>query len=352
MWKKCLGWILIVTCMLCGCGGQTASGSGEKGSAKELTAEREIFAMDTYMTLKAYGTRAEEAVSAAVEEINRLDQLLSAEDKQSEIYLLNENGSEIVSDDTAHLIGRALALYQTTEGAFDITVYPLMAEWGFTTQTYHVPDKKTIRKLLQHVDASQIEYDEKENFVSLPASVKVDLGGIAKGYTSNRIMEIYEKYGLTGGLVSLGGNVQTYGTKPDGEAWNVAVRYPDETTGADEEYLGILSMQAGKAVITSGGYERYFEQNGKTWHHILNPETGYPAESGLTSVTIISEDGTLADGLSTALFIMGKDKALAYWEENRKLFDVVLMEADGTITVTEGASEEFTSDYPYNIYKG
>lgn len=351
MQKKCLGLILIIICVLCGCGNQAVSNSGEKDAGDVVTAEREIFAMDTYMTLKAHGTKAEEAVSAAVEEIHHLDQLLSAEDEESEIYILNENGSEFVSEDTANLIRQALEFNLRTKGAFDITIYPLMVEWGFTTQKYHVPSKKRIEELLQYVDASKIEFDEKESFVSLPDHVKVDLGGIAKGYTSNRIMEIYKEYDLVGGLVSLGGNVQTYGTKPDGEPWNVAVQYPNQSEGS-EEYLGILSMKDGKAVITSGGYERYFEQDGKTWHHILNPETGYSAESGLTSVTIMSEDGTLADGLSTSLFIMGKEKALSYWKENKDLFDVILMEEDGTITITEGVSGEFTSDYDFNIYEG
>lgn len=351
MQKKCLGLILILIFVLCGCGDGAVSHSEENASGDVVTAEREIFAMDTYMTLKTYGKKAEEAVSAAVEEIQRLDQLLSAEDEESEIYILNENGSEFVSEDTANLIEQALELNQRTKGAFDITIYPLMVEWGFTTQKYQVPDKKRIQELLQYVDATKIEYDEKEGFVSLPDHVSIDLGGIAKGYTSNRIMEIYEEYDLVGGLVSLGGNVQTYGTKPDGEPWNVAVQYPEQS-GDSGEYLGILSMNEGKAVITSGGYERYFEQDGKTWHHILNPETGYSAQSGLTSVTIVSENGTLADGLSTSLFIMGKERALSYWKENKDLFDVILMEENGAITITEGISEEFTSDYDFNIYEG
>lgn len=348
MQKKYLGLILLTACFLAGCGAQQTE---PPASGESKSAEREIFAMDTYMTLKTYGAEAEEAAEAAVEEINRLDGLLSAENQESEIYILNENGSEILSEETAQLIERAKELNRSTGGAFDITVYPLMTEWGFNTGKYKVPKKNRIKQLLTYVDSSRIEYDKNNQLAALPEHVKVDLGGIAKGYTSSRIMDIYKEYGLTGGMVSLGGNVQTYGGKPEGGSWNVAVQNPDyaeESTG----YLGILSLDGGEAVITSGGYERYFEQAGRTWHHILDPETGYPAETGLKSVTIISRDGTLADGLSTALFVMGKEKALAYWKENKDLFDVILMGDDGTITVTGGVSDSFSSDYQYEIVKG
>ena len=145
-------------------------------------------------------------------------------------------------------------------------------------------------------------------------------------------------------VVSLGGNVQVLGTKTDGSDWRVAVENP----GEEGTYIGVLEV-SDKAVITSGGYERYFEQDGKTYHHILDPKTGYPAESGLTSVTIVSEDGTLADGLSTSLFIMGKEKAIEYWRENSKEFDAILVESDGTISVTETIAANFTSDYDFQV---
>ena len=169
--------------------------------------------------------------------------------------------------------------------------------------------------------------------------MKIDLGGIAKGYTSARIRDIFKKNGIESGLVNLGGNVQALGTKTDGNNWRVAVQSPDDT----EDYLGVLSIRD-KAVITSGGYERYFEQDGVTYHHIIDPKTGYPAESGLSSVTIVSDDGTLADGLSTALFIMGKDKAESFWRAHSDKFEAVLVTDDGTIYVTEGLKGSFTTE--------
>lgn len=357
--RKKLGVLLLAgSCLLMGCSRQTnrlAEGneavnewSEREGTEVETTEaivnySKDIFAMDTYMTLTAYGEEAKAAVEAAEAEINRIEQLVSTGIDTSEIAKLNQEGVADVSKDTAYLIQRSLELNDSTEGAFDITIYPLMVEWGFTDQNYQVPKQERIQELLEQVDSSAVERDEDR--VSLhKEEMEIDLGGIAKGYTSARIMEIFKEYGIKSGVVSLGGNVQVLGTKTDGSDWRVAVENP----GEEGTYIGVLEV-SDKAVITSGGYERYFEQDGKTYHHILDPKTGYPAESGLTSVTIVSEDGTLADGLSTSLFIMGKEKAIEYWRENSKEFDAILVESDGTISVTETIAANFTSDYDFQV---
>ena len=155
-------------------------------------------------------------------------------------------------------------------------------------------------------------------------------GGVAKGVTS--------------GLVNLGGNAQVLGTKPDGSLWRVAVQSPD----SEDEYLGVLETKD-KAIITSGGYERYFEKDGVTYHHIIDPSTGYPADNGLISVTIVSADGTLADGLSTSLFVMGKDKATDYWKAHSDEFDMILLTDDEKLYVSEGIKDSFTSDREFEI---
>lgn len=323
------------------------AGCGKSEEKKESTlAKRELFAMDTYMTLSAYGEKSEAALEEAVAEIERLDSLLSTGDSQSEVYIVNENGSEILSEDTAAIIEKSLELYESTEGNFDITIYPLMVEWGFSTENYKVPEEERIKELIKNVGAKSIEYDKKEKFLSLPEKVQIDFGGIAKGYTSDKIMDIFERYEIESGMVSLGGNVQLYGNKTDGSLWKVAVENPNDTS----DYIGVIETKD-KAIITSGGYERFFEENGEKWHHILDPKTGYPAKSGLTSVTIVSAEGMLADGLSTALFVMGKEKALTYWENNTDKFDTILVEEDGKITITEGLKDEFTSDYEFEVYK-
>ena len=287
----------------------TSSELTSENASDDAEAVRDVFAMDTYMTVKAYGSNGDAAVDAAVDEINRLDALLSTGKKDSEIGQINANNGGQLSEDGAVLMERSLELYKSTNGAFDVAIYPVMKAWGFTDGNYQVPDADTLKATLELVDPSLIDYDKETSTVSFKKDgVQIDLGGIAKGYTSSRIMDIYKEKGVTSGLVNLGGNAQVFGTKPDGSLWRVAVQSPD----SEDEYLGVLETKD-KAIITSGGYERYFEKDGVTYHHIIDPSTGYPADNGLISVTIVSADGTLADGLSTSLFVMGKDKAIDYW---------------------------------------
>ena len=313
--------------------------------AKETSFRHQIFAMDTIMTLTAYGDGAEEAVMAAIEEINRLDRLLSTNIEQSEIYQLNETKSATLSEESLTLLQASTDLYESTGGLFDIAIYPIVSAWGFTTQTYQVPSKETIASLLPHCDPTQIQIDGTQ--VTLPdEQMKIDFGGIAKGFTSDRVMDIFTEHGITSAIVTLGGNVQALHTKPDGSPWQVAVQYLDHT----DDYAITLQLDH-EAAITSGSYQRFFESDGKTYHHIIDPRTGYPADSGLASVTIVSEDGTLADGLSTSLFIMGLDEATDYWRSHSDQFDAVFITDDGSVLVTEGLEGRYTpdSDHPVTV---
>lgn len=323
----------------------TSSELTSENASDDAEAVRDVFAMDTYMTVKAYGSNGDAAVDAAVDEINRLDALLSTGKKDSEIGQINANNGGQLSEDGAVLMERSLELYKSTNGAFDVAIYPVMKAWGFTDGNYQVPDADTLKATLELVDPSLIDYDKETSTVSFKKDgVQIDLGGIAKGYTSSRIMDIYKEKGVTSGLVNLGGNAQVFGTKPDGSLWRVAVQSPD----SEDEYLGVLETKD-KAIITSGGYERYFEKNGVTYHHIIDPSTGYPADNGLISVTIVSADGTLADGLSTSLFVMGKDKATDYWKAHSDEFDMILLTDDEKLYVSEGIKDSFTSDREFEI---
>ncbi len=325
----------------------TSSELTSENASDDAEAVRDVFAMDTYMTVKAYGSNGDAAVDAAVDEINRLDVLLSTGKKDSEIGQINANNGGQLSEDGAVLMERSLELYKSTNGAFDVAIYPVMKAWGFTDGNYQVPDADTLKATLELADPSLIDYDKETSTVSFKKDgVQIDLGGIAKGYTSSRIMDIYREKGVTSGLVNLGGNAQVFGTKPDGSLWRVAVQSPD----SEDEYLGVLETKD-KAIITSGGYERYFEKDGVTYHHIIDPATGYPAENGLVSVTIVSTDGTLADGLSTSLFVMGKDKAVDYWKAHSDEFDMILLTDDEKLYVSEGIKDSFTSDREVEIIK-
>jgi thiamine biosynthesis lipoprotein len=278
----------------------------------------------------------------------------------------------------------SLQLYQETNGAFDFTIYPIMKLWGFTeffgesgdetesstenapgheasaqteskTQTEaaadalsssehlisHVPTKAEIEALLPLVDSSKVIYDPETKKLTLPSGVQIDFGGIAKGYTSQAVMDIYQKHHLTGGLADLGGNIQVTGNKPDGSPWRVGIEDPADTSAL----LGILTLSEDSTVITSGGYERYLvDQDGKRYPHIIDPSTGYPVKNDLSSVSIICKDGALADGLSTSLCVMGKEKAISFWKAHSDQFEMVLFDTDQTITISEGLKDSFISD--------
>lgn len=356
MKKKTAAAILLIVALTvtgCGLGGSsdvtentTATHEGKNTDSKSTNeSSQEVFAMDTYMTVTAYGKNAKKAVDESIAEIKRLDELLSTGDEDSEIAKLNVNKSATLSEDGGYLVQRGIELSTMTDGAFDIAIYPVMQEWGFPTKDFKVSDDATITELLKLADVSKIDYDNKSREISFEdAGMEIDLGGIAKGYTSSRIMDIFKEYDVDSGLVNLGGNVQTYRTKTDGSKWRVAVQSPED----ESQYIGVVDV-SDKAVITSGGYERYFEQDGKIYHHIIDPATGYPAESGLKSVTIVSDDGTLADGLSTSLFIMGKDKACEFWKAHSDEFDFVLLTDDDSMYISEGIADDYSSDYEYEV---
>lgn len=301
--------------------------------------------MDTYMTLKAYGADGEEALDEAIEEIQRLDALWSVGNTESEIAKLNQKKTEKVSKETIQLIQCAKKVSKETEGAFDITIYPLMELWGFPSQNYQVPSEAEIKEILDsNIGMDKVMVDEKNQEITLKDEAQIDLGGIAKGYTSEQVARILKRHDIEHGVISLGGNVQAIGKKIDGSRWKVGIQPPKD----DMEMIGTYEA-CNEAVTTSGGYERYFEEDGKAYHHILDPDTGKPSNQDLISVTAISEDGMLADCLSTTLFVMGKEKAEEYWKNNREKFQMILVDEDEKIYITEGIKDYFSSDYEYSI---
>ena len=326
---------------------------GSRYFVQNQKCQNQLFAMDTYMEFTAYGKNSEKAVDAAIEEVQKLDAMLSAENSKSEVYALNEQGNLQATDDLAELILRGKEIYQETDGLFDDTIYPVMKLWGFPTGNYHVPTAAEVQKKLALVDGNKVEIQtrdsdkkgrdskEKAKFVTLGADQQIDFGGIAKGYTGQKLAELFQEYGVSSALVSLGGNIQAIGTKPDGSSWKVGIRDPK---GGQQDYIGVLSVK-NQAVVTSGGYERYFEKNGETYIHIINPRTGYPADGDLLSVTIVSKDGTLADGMSTALYIMGYEKACQFWRQHREEFNVILVTDDGKIHISENLKGNFQTEW-------
>lgn len=313
-----------------------------KYQEEQKSCTKQLFAMDTFMSFTAYGKNCEKAVDAAIDEVERLDALLSTGKETSEVSRINAAGGGEVSEDTAVILQEAMEVYQRTEGLFDVSIYPLMELWGFPSQEYHVPTREELLEVLSLVDASKIAFDG--TYIKLLEGQRIDFGGIAKGYTSARVMDIFQEYGIHSGMVTLGGNVQVLNKKLDGSKWQVAIRDPEH----EGKILGVLGVE-NQAVITSGGYERYFEEDGNTYIHILNPRTGYPADKDLISVTVISEDGMLADALSTSLYLMGREEAVSYWERYGEEFEMVLVTEKGEILVTEGICEEFETEEEYLV---
>jgi thiamine biosynthesis lipoprotein len=318
------------------------------GQQDPLTTE--IYAMDTVMDLDAYGDAAQTALDESEAEITRLENLFSRTKADSEISKLNSAGGAPVAVDgeVADILRSAIEYSSATSGAFDVTVAPIVSAWGFTTDSYQVPDQAALDALLPAVGSDRIQVDG--DTVTLGAGQSVDLGGIAKGYASDQIAAIYRKCGVTSGKIYLGGNVWVCGSKPDGSPWRVAVQDPNDSQGQ----VGVLSLTDAFA-ITSGGYQRYFEQDGKIYHHIIDPSTGYPAESGLVSVTIVASEGygtgTMCDTFSTALFVMGEEKAVEFWRSGRYDFNMVLVTSDNRVLVSDGIADQFEqsggSDYTY-----
>lgn len=294
-----------------------------------------FLAMDTVMSVTAYGAGAQGAPEAAAERIRELEKLFSVTAEGSDVWNANHSGGEAVevSSDTASLLRRALELCRSTGGALDVTIYPVVKAWGFTTGEYRVPDREELSALLERVDYARVALEVDR--LCVPDGMELDLGAVAKGWTGDQVAALLADSGVTSAKLELGGNVQVLGAKPDGSPWRIAVRDPN-----GESYAGIVEV-TDKAVVTSGGYERYFEADGITYWHIIDPASGCPARSGLASVTVIADSGALADALSTALFVLGAERAADYWREQRD-FDFILLGEDGSVTVTPGIAERFT----------
>lgn len=308
-----------------------------------------VMAMDTVMTLTAYGKNREAGLNAAVGIINSMDAMLDPESPTSMVYAMNHANGEnvVVSGQIAEMITDVKQVYDQSGGELDITVYPLMKLWGFIDGKYYLPQPYEIMDTLTRRcfdDLVLTSFPSSGTYaVSMPGYGEVTFAAAAKGCTADKAIEAMRNAGVESGIISLGGNVQTLGLKPDGSNWRVAIEDPNNTSS----YLGVLSVGE-TAVVTSGSYQRYFTDvvTGGTYHHILTPSTGYPVTNNLISATVICEDGTMADCLSTALFVLGEIQSEAYWRQYGKTdgggFEIILVTKDNRIICSSGLIEEFT----------
>ena len=297
-----------------------------------------FFAVDTMMDFTIYGESG--LIDQSESLIASLESLVSVTDADSELYAINQTGSGTLTGKASSLMEQALEICRRTDGALDLSIYPIVRAWGFTTGSYQVPDEAEIQALLPLVDYRKIQYDAATGTVTLPEGMEIDLGSVAKGYAGQLAAQMLREHGVQSALLNLGGNVQTVGTKPDGSPWQIGIKDPQ-----GEDAMMVLSVED-QAVVTSGGYERYFEQDGQTYWHIMDPSTGHPADSGLISVTIVGDEGVVCDGLSTALFVMGLEKAADLWAQSGD-FEAVFVTASGEVYITEGLRDRFALTEQY-----
>ncbi|MBR3759588.1 MAG: FAD:protein FMN transferase [Ruminococcus sp.] len=325
----------ILICAVCAA---SLTGCGKRNipPAEETYSDRNVFAMDTFMTIRAYGDNVDEALKSAEEKIKYLESIFSVTIDESDIYKINNShGSTVeIFPETAEILGEAVKMCEKTDGALDITLYPVLSAWGFTADEFRVPASSEIAGLLEYVDYSEVSVDGQS--VTVPEGFQLDFGAIAKGYTSDEIADDLRENGVKSAVINLGGNIRTLGKKPDGSLWKIAVRDPFDTSN------DLCVLETGEiSVVTSGNYERYFEgDDGQRYWHILDPSDGFPADSGLVSVTVIGESGLYCDALSTALFVMGKDKAVEFWRKNQD-FDMILVTDLHEIIYTSGIENSF-----------
>jgi thiamine biosynthesis lipoprotein len=320
---------VILMTMLCGC------------APRGQTAETALFAMDTYCRLEVHGKNAEEALTAAAAELERLEALFSITKPDSDVSRINASDGEAlaVSADTLAIVETADAVSRATNGAFDITIEPIVRLWGVYGGEWRVPEEREISEALRSVDYTRLRYDAAQMTVQTGPGQRIDLGGIGKGYASDRMAQVLMEQGVDGALITLGGNVHALGPRRDGGGWRIGIRDPLDESGI----LAVVELRD-QAIITAGSYQRYFDAGGKRYHHIMDPATGRPAENGLLSVTVIAESGAYADALATALCVMGAERAIALWRQLGG-FDMILVSAEGHVQYTTGVRIRERSDY-------
>ena len=317
---------------------------GETAAESET---RTVYAMDTVMNLTVYGENAAAALESAEKELHTLDEaVLSRTAEGSELYALNTSNGETVEcgadDILPALIETALTISDATDGAFDPTLAPVLDAWGFTKDERRVPSADELKELLSHTGCGKVALEKTADgwTVTLLDGAQLDLGGIAKGYAGDAVRTVLAELNITSAVIDLGGDVGLLGAKPDGSDWRVAVKNPADPS----KFLGVLTA-ADTFVVTSGIYERGFEENGVRYHHIIDPKTGKPAESGLVSVTVVCGDGAWADALSTACFVLGEAGSLALRDtlaaEKNLRIELILVTDDGHVRYTAGLAERF-----------
>ncbi len=295
-------------------------------ASREKIQKQTRFLMDTYVTIQIPGEIDRLAIiEKAFQRIEEIDRKFNVLDSTSQLFAFNQYNQPISDPEIIKLIQKAVNVSRETNGAFDVTIYPLIKLWGFFSETPALPKKKEILDRLPDVGYDQLIVS-KGRIDKKNSHTQIDLGGIAKGYAVAEAVKVIRSSGVQSALIDAGGDIYAIG-KIKGKPWKIAIRNP-----RGEGVIGTFDV-SDLSVVTSGDYERFFEKDGVRYHHILDPKTGYPAR-GVASVTIITSDATLADALSTAVFVMGKDRGLNFLEKT-ELAEGVIVTDSGDIYSTK-----------------
>ena len=305
--------------------------------------------MDTYCSITVVAPsreKAEEAIEAGFDEIKELEILInyfSAESELSEINRYAGIKPVTVSKDTMDLINKTLQISRASHGAFDPSIAPLLKLWDFSRQNKKpsVPASNYIRNTMKLVDYEKIHINEITSEVYLKEKgMEIDLGGIAKGYAADKAADAIKNKDIKSALIAVAGDIRDFGLNTTGKAWKVGIQNPRPETESEKPWEDIIASLRleDRAISTSGDYQRFFLQNGKRYHHILDRSTGYPAESGLISVTVIAPEGYVADGLSTAVFVLGAEKGLELI--NTLGIDAILVDVNRKVRITENLKDK------------
>lgn len=319
-------WSAVILCCilgLCGC-------------AKKLP-DQTFYALDTVIELRQMEGAAQETVRQAQQRVMELENLLSCHKEGSDIWRINEQpyGAPVqIAPETYALLQRAKEISLKTEGRFDVTIKPLADLWN-VKQAEKPPAEAEILRAMDRVGFPNLTLHEDGTVTRLSPDTQIDLGGMAKGMIADEVKKLLQEAGVQRGIIDLGGSITLIGEKEQGKLWTVGIKNPFQT---GESYAKLTV--ADTSVVTSGGYERYFTYEGRDYHHIFDPYTGYPAEAGLKSVTVVSQDTALADALSTAAYVGGKERALAWAEEYG--VEMVLVDTDKKVWITRGLRDKLT----------
>lgn len=351
-WRKravIIGLTAMMTAILSGCGGN--AGNNENPAAAEPAA-KQYYIFDTVVNIKLYDDpKAEEHLNHIDNMLKTLDEELSRTLETSQLYKVNQEAGKQaveVSEDTMKVLERSLDYAEETDGLFDPTVGGLVDLWDIGHEGAHVPAPEDLQRELSLVGYKDVVVDDAKRtvFLKRPGMV-LDLGGIGKGYAADEVAAYLRAEGVKSALVDLGGSsIIVIGNKPNGDSWNVGLQDPDSSRGTT---MGTIRL-SDQVIDTSGIYERYFIEDGVMYHHILDPRTGVPSQNNLKSVTILADNATDADALSTFVYVMGLTEGLKYIEDLNDGTEGMFITKDNKIYVTSGLKDTFkVTDEQYTL---